>query len=66
MLPRAAIVPDVTTAGQDTVALRVPAHPVALALLRACQRPRRRCLALALRHQLHPGPRGVVPVTQPG
>jgi L-threonylcarbamoyladenylate synthase len=33
-------VPDVTTtAGQDTVALRVPAHPVALALLRACQRP---------------------------
>jgi L-threonylcarbamoyladenylate synthase len=39
VLPRAAIVPDVTTAGQDTVALRVPAHPVALALLRACQRP---------------------------
>ena len=39
VLPRAAIVPDVTTAGQDTVALRVPAHPVALALLRACRRP---------------------------
>lgn len=39
VLPRAAIVPDVTTAGQDTVAVRVPAHPVALALLRACQRP---------------------------
>lgn len=39
VLPRAASVPDITTAGQDTVALRVPAHPVALALLRACQRP---------------------------
>lgn len=39
VLPRAAIVPDLTTAGQDTVALRVPAHPVALALLRACERP---------------------------
>ena len=39
VLPRAASVPDVTTAGQDTVALRVPAHPVALALLRACRRP---------------------------
>jgi len=39
VLPRAAIVPDATTAGQDTVALRVPAHPVALALLHACQRP---------------------------
>ena len=28
-------VPDVVTGGRDTVALRVPAHPVALALLRA-------------------------------
>jgi L-threonylcarbamoyladenylate synthase len=40
VLPRArARVPDATTAGQDTVAIRVPAHPVALALLRACGRP---------------------------
>lgn len=39
VLPRAAAVPDVTTAGQPTVALRVPAHPAALALLRACGRP---------------------------
>ncbi len=39
VLPRAAIVPDATTAGQDTVAIRVPAHPVALALLHACQCP---------------------------
>ncbi len=39
VLPRGDRVPDVTTAGQPTVALRVPAHPVALALLRACGRP---------------------------
>lgn len=39
VLPRGDAVPDATTAGQDTVALRVPAHPVALALLRACGRP---------------------------
>ncbi len=40
VLPRdRARVPDATTAGQDTVAIRVPAHPVALALLRACGRP---------------------------
>ncbi|HEY9445914.1 MAG TPA: L-threonylcarbamoyladenylate synthase, partial [Burkholderiales bacterium] len=35
ILKRAARVPDAVTGGQDTVALRVPAHPVALALLRA-------------------------------
>lgn len=39
VLPRAASVPDLTTAGQDTVALRVPAHPAALALLRAAAIP---------------------------
>ncbi|WP_373372053.1 L-threonylcarbamoyladenylate synthase [Nannocystis radixulma] len=39
VLPRAAVVPDVTTAGQDTVAVRIPKHPAALALLRACGRP---------------------------
>lgn len=40
VLPRdRGVVPDATTAGQDTVAIRVPAHPVALALLRACGRP---------------------------
>lgn len=39
VLPRAEAVPDVTTAGQATVAVRVPAHPAALALLRACGRP---------------------------
>lgn len=39
VLPRAAVVPDATTAGQDTVAVRIPGHPAALALLRACGRP---------------------------
>lgn len=33
VLPRAVGVPDAITGGQDTVALRVPDHPVALALL---------------------------------
>lgn len=35
ILPRAANVPDEVTGGQDTVGLRVPAHPVAQALLKA-------------------------------
>ncbi|MDR2690495.1 MAG: threonylcarbamoyl-AMP synthase [Azoarcus sp.] len=34
ILKRAAGVADIVTGGQDTVGLRVPAHPVALALLR--------------------------------
>ena len=32
-------IPEVVTAGQDTVGLRVPAHPVALALLKLAQIP---------------------------
>jgi L-threonylcarbamoyladenylate synthase len=32
-------VPDIVTAGRPTVGLRVPAHPVALALLRECGSP---------------------------
>jgi L-threonylcarbamoyladenylate synthase len=39
VLPRAPVVPDEVTAGLDTVAVRVPAHPVALALLRAAGVP---------------------------
>lgn len=39
VVPRAAVVPDVVTAGGDTVAIRVPAHPVALAILRAARIP---------------------------
>jgi L-threonylcarbamoyladenylate synthase len=35
ILPRAPRVPKAVTGGQDTVALRVPDHPLALALLRA-------------------------------
>ncbi len=35
VLPRSARVPDAVTGGQDTVALRVPEHPLALALLTA-------------------------------
>ena len=39
VLPRAAAVPDIVTAGGPTVAVRVPIHPVALALLRAADMP---------------------------
>jgi L-threonylcarbamoyladenylate synthase len=39
VLPKSAAVPDVVTAGGPTVAVRMPAHPVALALLRAAQLP---------------------------
>lgn len=35
VLPRREGVPDVTTGGLDTVAVRMPAHPIALALIRA-------------------------------
>lgn len=34
VLPRSASIPDIVTAGKDTVAIRVPAHPVAQLLLR--------------------------------
>lgn len=39
VLPKAPNVPDVATAGLDAVAVRIPAHPVALALLRAAGVP---------------------------
>jgi len=39
ILPRAARLPAAVTAGGPTVAVRAPAHPVALALLRAVGRP---------------------------
>ncbi|MCS6971156.1 MAG: L-threonylcarbamoyladenylate synthase [Planctomycetota bacterium] len=39
VLPRRPLIPDVVTAGLDTVAVRIPAHPVAQALIRACGRP---------------------------
>jgi L-threonylcarbamoyladenylate synthase len=39
VLPRAPNVPDIVTAGLDSVAIRVPAHPVAQAVLRAAGVP---------------------------
>jgi L-threonylcarbamoyladenylate synthase len=39
VLPRARRVPDLVTSGLDTVGVRVPAHPVAQALLRAVGLP---------------------------
>jgi L-threonylcarbamoyladenylate synthase len=39
VLPRRPVVPDITTGGLDTVALRMPDHAVALALIEACGRP---------------------------
>ncbi|MGQ9700074.1 MAG: L-threonylcarbamoyladenylate synthase [Candidatus Bipolaricaulaceae bacterium] len=39
VLPKREIVPDIVTAGLPTVAVRMPAHPVALALIRAAGVP---------------------------
>jgi L-threonylcarbamoyladenylate synthase len=39
VLPKRAEVPDAVTAGLDTVAIRMPAHPVALALIAAADLP---------------------------
>lgn len=39
VVPRGLAVPDAVTAGGPTVALRMPAHPVALGLIRAFGRP---------------------------
>ena len=39
VLPRRSIVPDAVTSGLDSVGVRVPDHPLALALIRACGRP---------------------------
>jgi L-threonylcarbamoyladenylate synthase len=39
IVPKSAMVPDVVTAGLPSVALRMPAHPVALAVIRAAGLP---------------------------
>ncbi len=39
VLPKTDLVPEIVTAGGPTVGLRVPAHPLALALVRATGRP---------------------------
>ena len=39
IMPRKSCVPDVVTAGLDTVAIRMPSHPVAQQMIRACGLP---------------------------
>jgi len=39
VLPKKEIVPDIVTAGNSTVAVRMPKHPVALKLIEACGKP---------------------------
>lgn len=39
VLPKREIVPDLVTSGLDSVAVRMPAHPLLRKLLRACGRP---------------------------
>jgi L-threonylcarbamoyladenylate synthase len=39
VLPKKACVPDLVTSGRPSVAVRMPAHPLFLKLLRACGRP---------------------------
>lgn len=39
VLPKRSVVPDVVTAGLDSVGIRVPLHPVALSLARKCGVP---------------------------
>src|SRR3954469_6052127 len=39
VLPRQAVIPDVVTSGLDTVGVRCPDHPLALALIRAAGVP---------------------------
>ncbi|KAG0237134.1 hypothetical protein BGW42_001710 [Actinomortierella wolfii] len=39
LFPRSTLIPDEITCGQPTVAVRFPAHPIARALISACDRP---------------------------
>ena len=39
VVPRSSVVPDIVTAGLDTVAVRMPSHPVAAALIRTAGCP---------------------------
>ncbi len=39
ILKKSALVPDVTSGGLDTVAVRMPSHPIARAILQACDVP---------------------------
>jgi len=49
VMPRAANVHDVITGGQDTIAIRVPAHPMAAAVAHRVRRRHRRTLRQPLR-----------------
>ena len=39
VLPRGEIIPEIISGGLDTVAIRMPSHPIALALIKAAERP---------------------------
>lgn len=39
IFPKSELIPDIVTGGGDTVAIRIPSHPVALALLKQCGLP---------------------------
>jgi L-threonylcarbamoyladenylate synthase len=39
VLPKKDIVPEIVTAGNSTVAVRMPQHPIAKALIEACEKP---------------------------
>lgn len=39
ILPKTSVLPDIVTSGRPTVGLRIPDHPLALALLRAVAQP---------------------------
>ncbi len=39
VLPRSNAVPDAVTAGEDTVAIRIPDHPIPIALIRGIEAP---------------------------
>ncbi|KAG0371876.1 hypothetical protein BGX24_001055 [Mortierella sp. AD032] len=39
LFPRSSLIPDEITCGQATVAVRFPSHPIARALISACDRP---------------------------
>lgn len=39
VLRRSPAIPEIVSAGLDTIAVRLPAHPVAIALIRACGKP---------------------------
>jgi len=39
VLPKSEIVPEIVTAGLPTVAIRMPSHPIALALIKKAERP---------------------------